>query len=684
MNKTALRLVGACLLAVLIAACGPSAPSAVVQPTSAPAAEAPTAAPAAAEATAAPAAEAPTAPATEAPTAAAAAEAPATPGTLKEAPALADLVKSGKLPPVAERVSEEPLVVKPVNEVGKYGGEQRGAAFGPKTGQLDTEAIRMQSLLFIEPDLKTLSPNILKAYSASEDFKTWTLTLRKGMKWSDGEPFTADDFMFWYNDILLNKDLTPTPAVVYTVGGEVMKMTKVDDVTLKVEFAVGNPNFDLTMSKSHWNNWMYAPKHYLEKWHKTYNPEADNVAKSEKFESWIQAFQFHVDHSQAQQDTTLPDITPWVLNKIDELGNKYFARNPYYWKVDTDGNQLPYIDSQVAVLVKDAQVRTLKLISKELDAAGENPLPVKDYPLYVENETQGDYKVYLFDNSRGNDAGISFNQSDKDPVLRELFQDVRFRQAMSLAIDRAQVNEVLYFGKATVRQATIPASTSFYEDWMGKYFTDFDQDKANALLDEIGLAWDSAKTVRQRPDGKPLEIVLECWEEFCPHSEMIAEMWSAVGVKTSMNQIERTLWLERNQANEADVYAHPYDSIAEPALRAGNCTRIRPLGVDSYAPLWRTWYNSKGAEGEKPSEANQQIMALCDKFAAAKPGSPEYTDIGKQIAKLYTEQLYTIGTSVAPRVIILSNRLGNTPSAGMFAGDYMFWVPFRGDQWYVK
>jgi peptide/nickel transport system substrate-binding protein len=450
-----------------------------------------------------------------------------------------------------------------------------------------------------------------------------------------------------------------------------------------VSFAAPNPNFDLTMSKSYWNDRMFAPKHYLSQWHSKHNPEADAQAKSENFETWVQAFQFHDAHGQDAQDTSLPDITPWVLSRIDELGNKYFERNPYYWAVDTEGNQLPYIDRQVAVLVKDAQVRTLKLISQELDNAGENPLPVKDYPLYVENEESGNYKVYLFENSRGNDIGVSFNQTAKDEVLRALFQDVRFRQAMSLAINRQQINDVLYVGRAEVRNATIPSSVSFYEDWMGSHFAEYDTEQASALLDEIGLTL-GADGVRARPDGAPLEIVLECWEEFCPHSEMIAEMWTAVGVKTTMSQIERTLWLERNQANEQEVYAHPYDSIAEPNLRASSCARIRPLGVDSYAPLWRTWYNSDGAQGEEPAAENQQIMALCDEFAATVPGSADYTRVGAEMAKLYTEQLYTLGVSVAPRVIILSNRLGNTPTEGMFSGDYMFWVPFRGDQWYVK
>lgn len=645
------------LLALILAACGSPAP-----------ADAPSAA------DAAPAAE--TSSEAQAPAAAL--------GEYNEAPQLAELVAAGTLPPVAERLPEEPLVITPLNEIGKYGGEQRGAAFGPQVGQLDTEALRMQSLLFIEPDLVTLTPNILLNYEHSEDFKTWTLHLRAGMKWSDGVPFTADDFMFWYEDILLNPDITPAVPVVYISGDEPMTMSKVDDVTIQVDFLEPNPNFDLTMSKSHSNDRMYAPRHYLEQWHIKYNDQAEELAASEEFESWAAAFIYHDTHGQAQQDTELPDITPWVLDSIDEVGNKYFERNPYFWMVDTAGNQLPYIDRQIAVMVRDAEVRTLKFISRELDNAGENPLPVSDYPLYIENEEEGDYKVYLWDNSRGNDVGLSFNQTHNDPVLREIFNDVRFRQAMSLAINRPQINDILYFGRATVRQATIPDSVSFYEDWMGEYFAEYDVDQANALLDEIGLEWDAAQETRLRPDGEPLEIVLECWTEFCPHVELVAEMWTAVGVKTLMSQIERSLFIERNQANEQDAYAHPYDAIAEPNLRAANCSRLRPLGDNSYAPGWRTWYNTDGEQGDEPTEDNQRIWELCNQYASSLPGSDEYMAIGKEMATLYTEQLYSLGVSVSPRVIIISNRLGNVPTEGMFSGDYSFWVPYRGAQWYLK
>lgn len=600
-----------------------------------------------------------------------------------ESPIFAEKVAAGELPPVEERLPEDPLVVTSVNEIGQYGGIIRGPAYGPKIGQLDTHGLRRQPLVTWKTDFQTLYPNVLKEYSHSEDYRVWTIVLRKGMKYSDGHPFTTEDFVFWYEDILQDPELTPAPSPMWAPGGKLMKLEALDEVTIQVTFDDPNPNFDLSMARSYENDSMYAPKHYLSQWHIKYNDQANELAKEENFETWAQAFTYHVDRFQSQGDTNLPDITPWVLTKIDDLGNKYFDRNPYYWAVDTAGNQLPYIDQQIAVMVADKDVRNLKLISQELDNAGENPLPLSDFTLYKENEGKGNYKVYLFENTRGGDVGISLNHTVKDPVLREVYSDVRFRQALSLALNREQFNDVLAFGKAMIRQATIPPSVSFYEDWMGNYFIDYDPEQANALLDEMGLEWNADKSARLRPDGKTLEIVMETWEEFAPFAEMAAEMWTAIGVKTSMKQIERSLWDQRLAANELDAFAAPYDSVAEPVLRGQRMSRIRP-GGDYNMPLWKDWFNSNGDLGEEPPAEIKELYDLSAQFALAAPGSDEYMQLGNEIATRYTEGLYVIGVYLGPRVMIFSNKLGNTPTEGIFANDYGFWDPYSGHQWYFK
>jgi peptide/nickel transport system substrate-binding protein len=601
----------------------------------------------------------------------------------KEAPQLAEKVAKGELPPLAQRLPEEPCVSS-APEIGKYGGIFRGGGFGPGHGQLDTEGFRFVGLLRLEPDLKTFTPFIAKSYEANADFSVWTVTLRKGMKWSDGTPFTSDAFKFWYEDILLNGDLTPVTSTNYRIGDVVMKMEFPDDVTIRYIFPASNPTFELVMMRS-FNYAMWAPRHYLSKWHIKYNPQAGDLARQEGFDSWTQCFNVHRDKSQAQTDVNSPDITPWVLSAADAQGNKYFDRNPYYFVVDRQGNQLPYIDQQISVIVADGQVRTLKLASGELHAAAENPLPVKDYTLYVQNERQGDYTTFLFDNTRGSDCSFTFNITHKDPVLRRIFTDVRFREAMSLAINRQQVNDVLYFGKAVNRQAVPPANTSFLEPWMNDYLAQYDVAAANQRLDAMGLGWNASRTQRMRPDGRPLQIVLESIEEFTPMAEMVAEMWTAVGVKTDYKQNERTFARERYQTNERDAQCFTFDSVAEFALRA-DPAKIRPPFLRDelgFATLYWDWWTDPRT-GEEPPESLKYLQNLVDEWRILAPSNPLYMEKGGEMMNLFTKELWYIGLTVAPRVVMISNKLGNTPKEGTFAGDYSFWYPYRGDAWYFK
>ncbi len=613
-------------------------------------------------------------------------------GKYKEAPQVAQLVKDGKLPPIDQRLPEEPLV-STAKEVGKYGGVYKGAAFGPKTGQADEETLRMTGLLRFEPDLKTFTPFLLKDYKISDDLKEYTFILRKGLKWSNGDPVTADDFMFWYEDILMNKDIQPTITNLldYQVDGQFMKMEKVDDFTVKCTFAKPNPSFDIIMVKSTSANNQprnfLAPKNYLKQYHIKYNPDAEAVAKKEGYASWALCFEAHTYNSADATDTKAPDVTPWVLTRIDEQGNKFFDRNPYYFAVDKEGNQLPYIDQQESVIVKDAQVRTLKLISGELHAAAENPLPVKDYTLYKENEQKGNYKVMLWGNTRGSDAMVTFNLNHKDPTMRKVFNEVKFRQAMSQAINRDEINKTLYFDKADIRQAVPPSNTSFYEDWMGKYMIDYSPDKANALLDELGYKWEANHEVRLMPNGKPFNIVLETSEEYVPISQMITEYWSKVGVKTSLKQQERSFWIERGKTNDRDVQIATMDGVQEFALRSRQMSRLNPATTQSESEFivnWKNWFSTNGASGEEPPAEVKDLYQKCLTFSTLKPGSDEYMLSGKEILTTTTNNLWMIGTVVSPRVVIISNKLGNTPTEGTFAYDYNFWNPYKGDSWYFK
>ena len=609
-------------------------------------------------------------------------------GKYKESPKVHELVEKGELPPIEERLPEEPAVVE-VDEIGVYGGTYVGAAFGPTSGQVDTEGLRTQTLLTIEKDLTTFTPNLIKDYEINDDFTEYTIYLRKGMKWSNGDPITTEDWMFWYEDVLMNKEVNPSVDLSYCINGEPMVYEKVDDYTLKIKFPQSNPSFEVVMAKNSVGiiRSFFAPKEYLSKWHIKYNEDAEELAKEEGYDSWVLCFQAHIDNSQARMDTEAPDVTPWVLDRIDENGNRFFARNPYYHVVDQEGNQLPYIDEQEALIVQDKDVRNLKLISGEIHAAGENPFPVSDYTMLKENEEKGDYKLYLFENTRGSDCAFTFNLTNEDENLREIFNNVKFRQAMSYALDRKTMNETLYYGKGDIRQATAASNTSFMKEEFENAYIEYDVDKANALLDECGYEWNSSHTVRLMPNGQEFNLVLETIEEFAPTAEMACEYWTAVGIKVTLNQEERSYYLERGQNNQRQMQAFTMDSVGELLLRSSSFSRLRPGNAFDdleLMPLYKDWWDSNGEDGEQPPEDIDTLRSDCLRFGTMSAEDPEYAELGESILQRISDNCWFIGTAVSPRMVLISNRLGNTPTEGTFANDYGFWRPYRGDTWYFK
>jgi len=606
-----------------------------------------------------------------------------------EAPMLAEMVARGELPPVHERLPDEPFISS-APEIGVYGGVYRGAGFGPTHGQLDTEAMRFVGLLRLEPDLVTMRPFLIRDFSVSSDFTTYTLYLRSGLRWSDGELFTSADFSFWYNYMLLNEEITPVIPARYIVNDEVMQLETPDDLTVVMRFSAPNPAFDVVMLRSLFpGEAKWAPRHYLEPFHPDFNPDVEAQASEAGYDTWLEYFQFRADRTQAGTDTEAPALSPWVLRRIDADGNRFFDRNPFYFVVDSEGNQLPYIDQQVSVLVPDNENRILRIMAGEIHAAAENPLPVRDFTLYVEGEEQGDYTVFLFDNTRGTDAAVTFNINHSDPVLREIFNDIRFREAMALAIDRDTINDVLFFGRAAVRGAVPPPppNTSFMDDWMIEHMTQFDVDAANARLDDMGLEWNAAGDQRLRPDGQPIFIVLETIEEFAPQSEMIAEMFTNnVGVRTELRVQERAFMRERFSTNERDAQVFTLDGVTEFSLRM-NPDGIRPPWRSfeiGFAPLYYEWWATDGAGGLEPPQLLQDLRDMVNEWITLQPGTPEFENLGREIATIHTENVWYIGTTVAPRVVIISNLLGNTPTEGTFAFDFGFWYPFRGDAWFFR
>ena len=452
--------------------------------------------------------------------------------SFNEAPALAALVAAGELPPVEDRLPDEPQVIEPLERIGTYGGDLKALASGARAVDVDTRRPRLQML--VQYDLKEILPNIPLAYEFNDDASALTLHLRNGMRWSDGEPLTSADFLFWYEDVASNEELTPANRGIWRPGGELVKVEAVDDLTVRFRFAVPHPlilHF-LSMKRSDSRSFPVDPKHYLSQFHIKYNAKAGDLAKEQGHDTWVELFRAHdvrnvqddMDFSAAHDVGNRQRRTRW--------GNHYFARNPYFWKIDTAGNQLPYMDRQVRVVIENQEVANLRSMAGEVHYSSFY-LTLENYPLYRESEAKGDYRTVLLVNPRSSIQAYQLNLTyNEDPVLRELFNDIRFRQAMSLALNRDQINEVALLGRAIPRAWSVDPSNPFYEDWMGEYFTDYDPDRANAILDEIGLQWDADGEFRLRPDGKRLDIILEYRPTEGPKAtinQLASSHWKAIG-----------------------------------------------------------------------------------------------------------------------------------------------------------
>ena len=578
----------------------------------------------------------------------------------KEAPILRTKVAAGELPPVEERLPEEPLVVKPLEEVGQYGGTLHRAWLG-------SADIPCYSLLLYDPlvrwdrKVKKIIPNVAKSWEFSEDGKTLTFYLRKGIKWSDGAPFTADDVLCWY-EIIKNDEITPVKPSWMMVGGELAKVEKVDDYTVKYSMAKPYAFALMKFARGGWDGvWpAQCPAHYLRNFLPPYTSveKLNKLAKEKGFEAWHQMFTTQI---MTLQNPELPVIKAWKV--ITEIGSPRLVaeRNPYYWKVDPEGNQLPYIDRVVLEFVERREIITMKALAGELDMQGRHvSMGGANWPLFLENAEKGNYR---FVKSWGIDGSAAFccycNQNCKDPVMGPLLRDVRFRIALSLAINRQEVNEIVYTGTAELRQATLNANSPYFKEEWAKAYANYDPEKANQILDEMGLT--KKGEWRVGPDGKPLTLVLEAFGTSGSRvdaAELVAEHWKEIGIKVITKPEERSLWLNRMRAGEHQVSLYAITGGFEPLLSPWWWI---PLGTNYWAPLCATWYNSGGKGGEKPWGDIAKLYPLYEE-AIVTTDFEKRKELVQKIFDLHAKNIWIIGiTQYAPGYRLVKKNFRNVP-----------------------
>ncbi|MEX2542936.1 MAG: ABC transporter substrate-binding protein [Trueperaceae bacterium] len=605
--------------------------------------------------------------------------------TFSDNPLFAQAVAAGQLPPVDERLPAEPLVVIPYESCGVYGGSLRGTSRAPESGTSEFLSWRQVNLVRMSDDLRTIVPNVAKSWTWNDDLSAITFVLREGHKWSDGSPFTADDVVFYIDDLVKNQELHGTVPAPWLVAGEPVVVEKVDDLTFTFRFAAPNPGLLHYFATGGSYFAPYAPAEHYKPYHISYNQNADQEARDAGFDGWTQRFgQIWDKWKDAEVLTahalTRPTLESHVLEIEADTQRRVFVANPYYFKVDTRGQQLPYVDRHIERFL-DPELNILAILNGEVHQKAQG-VRLADYPLLKENEAAGGYAMRLPPGSVG--SHIAFNITHRDPVLRQIYGDVRFRQAMSLAIDRDELNETLYFGLGTPKQA-LPPKSPFTTDADRNYMIDFDVDRANALLDEMGMARGSDGR-RVRPDGRPMQILWEYSSQFASPElvQLVSDYWRDVGISVQSREITSALTREKAWNNENDINME-WDAPYEPNLISQINYYIPPY--TDIGPLfgvpWLNWINSGGSEGEKPPPWAARMFELAEEWRSIQPGTERYLEIGRELVQINLENMTIIGlVSNLPGPTVVADSLRNVTEWQVQHFNYGRTYPVRPDQWY--
>ena len=597
-----------------------------------------------------------------------------TPKNFHEAPSLADRVAKGELPTVDHRLPQEPLVITPVEKIGKYGGTWRRAFTGPSDCQ-SIERILHDHVIYYDLDGATLVPHIAKSWEAEQGGRVFTFQLRKGMKWSDGHPFTAADFLFAYEDILLNDELKPVKPEWLRAGDEVGKATKLDDYTVRYTFSKPNHVFPerfasiLAGGQSIRVGRMkapYAPAHYLKQFHPKYTDKKVLKQKVEEagLSNWGQLFQ---QRAALVLNPELPAIGPWKTVQPITAQHFILERNPYYWVVDPEGNQLPYIDRIVMHLATNMEVLNLRAIAGEIDMQHRH-IHLAKVPVLKANGARGKYRVLFWPSLGGTEAGVFFNQTfDADKEVAHWLRDKEFRVALSLAIDREAINELVFLGTGTPRAFICAPNTQYYPgpEYENKY-AQLDRSQAGAILDRIGLDKKDDAGFRLRSDGKgrlriKLAVVSAAFVDFTGIAELLAEQWAKVGLKIEVSVEERSLFFTRCFGNEQQLCLWDTAGAENPWTSP---RFVIPVGRDSnFAPLAGTWYQTDGRSGVEPTGDIKRLIELYDQGKLVP--QDQRIPLGQEIWRIHAENLYIIGTvglsPAANGVVVVKNNFRNVP-----------------------
>jgi peptide/nickel transport system substrate-binding protein len=587
---------------------------------------------------------------------------------LTETPFFAAAVAKGTLPKVSERVPAEPAIAD-LPSIGRPGGALRTLMASPKETRIMV-VFGYARLVGYTPRLK-LEPDILKSVDV-EGGRVFTLHLRKGQKWSDGQPFTAEDFRYWFEDVAGNKELSPSGLPVALLpGGEAPRFEVLDDTTVRYSWSRPNPLFLPELAGPD-PLYIYCPGHYLKQFHIKYadKKKLSAIIKKRGIRNWA-ALHNKMDAMYRNDNPALPTLEPWVLKTKPPSERYVFERNPYYYRIDKNGRQLPYID-RIIITIADSKIIPAKTGAGESDLQARY-LRFDNYTFLKAAEQQNHYKVELWRTGPGSQLALYPNLNTNDPAWDKLLRDVSFRRALSLAVNRHEVNQAIYFGLAVEGQNTLLPQSPLYRPEYRNAWARFDLAEANRLLDGLGLTQRDGDGTRLLPDGRPIEIVVESsglWTDAADVLELIRDSWRHIGIKLFYKPAQLTLFRRRVFSGETVM---SIDKGIENGLATADMPprEFAPTSQEQLEwPKWGQFFETKGMSGSAPdTPSGKRLVELYKNWLQAAT-SEDRTQIWREMLQIWADRVYSIGTVAGVlQPVVVTDDLRNVPKEGMYNWD---------------
>jgi peptide/nickel transport system substrate-binding protein len=629
-----------------------------------------------------------------------------------EAPILLEKVKRGLLPPVRDRLPDNPLVIVPWEETGTYGGMVRYLEINTNFCNY-MRHINESELLETGPSDRyhhysridgPVLPGILEKWESNETGTVHTFCIRKGLKWSDGIPVTTEDVLYAYNDVIMDEEIYPLltnseGSVVFLPewewiawGGKQTRLEVLDKYSFSFVFGQPYPAFVIQQIRNARWHMLLRPKHYLSQFHKQY-------ARMEKLEMLMNKkgfsknewgkFYFSIDPPVREAGYMIPSyipdienyptLDPWMFKPGYSQKEAELERNPYYYKIDTEGNQLPYIDRIKRSVVENTEVMYDKIVAGESDIQT-NFLRLKDYPYLMKHSEKAGYRGMLLNIWQVQMLAATINLCPDDEEIRRVVQDIRFRRALSLSINRTSIRDSIFLGYGRPAQATTSSRYTYYRKEFEKAYMDYDPAEADRLLDEMKLDKRDEDGCRLLPDGKRLELLLAYFEVTPPAedgAEAISGFWKAVGIRIQVLKLKSGHEWGMLQVQNKIIFTVWEMVGGDPLIP------YHEGGMSDSTPLWWKWYESKGVGGIEPLPAAKKLYAYREIIKATN-NLEKRIRAAEEIYRLQAENLWIIGTVAgAPQPLIYSNRLGNIECAEK-RGYFNSTVLGAAEQWYFK